>query len=99
MPLPTSTLEMLRQYWATHRHARLLFPADGRACRIIAKQGKSTAQAAMSPTAVQHAIKKITQQIDFGKKVSLHTSAAFLCDSPTRSRRELEGHSEVHGAQ
>ena len=73
VPLPTSTLEMLRQYWATHRHSRLLFPADGRACRIIAKQGKSTAQAAMSPTAVQHAIKLITTQIDFGKKVSLHT--------------------------
>ena len=73
VPLPTSTLEMLRQYWATHRHSRLLFPADGRACRIIAKQGKSTAQAAMSPKAVQGAIKLITQQIDFGKKVSLHT--------------------------
>jgi site-specific recombinase XerD len=27
----------------------------------------------MSPTAVQGAIKKITKQIDFGKKVSLHT--------------------------
>ena len=27
----------------------------------------------MSPTAVQGAIKKITNQIDFGKKVSLHT--------------------------
>ena len=73
VPLPTSTLEMLRQYWATHRHSRLLFPADGRACRIIAKQGKSTAQAAMSPKAVQGAIKLITTQIDFGKKVSLHT--------------------------
>lgn len=73
VPLPTSTLEMLRQYWATHRHCRLLFPADGRACRIIAKQGKSTAQSAMSPTAVQGAVKKITKQIEFGKKVSLHT--------------------------
>ena len=73
VPLPTSTLEMLRQYWATHRHSRLLFPADGRACRIIAKQGKSTAQAAMSPKAVQGAIKLITTHIDFGKKVSLHT--------------------------
>jgi site-specific recombinase XerD len=73
VPLPSSTLQMLRQYWSTHRHSRLLFPADGRACRIIAKQGKSTAQAAMSPTAVQGAVKKITRQIDFGKKVSLHT--------------------------
>jgi site-specific recombinase XerD len=27
----------------------------------------------MSPTAVQGAMKKITNQIDFGKKVSIHT--------------------------
>ncbi len=29
VPLPTSTLDLLRQYWITHRHRRLLFPADG----------------------------------------------------------------------
>ena len=73
VPLPTSTLNLLREYWCTHRHRKLLFPADGRACRIIAKQGRSIAQATMSPTAVQHAVKLITKQIDFGKKVSLHT--------------------------
>ena len=28
--LPTSTLEMLRQYWTTLPHSRLFFPADGR---------------------------------------------------------------------
>src|SRR5680860_927445 len=30
VPLPKATLRVLRDYWATHRHARLLFPADGR---------------------------------------------------------------------
>ncbi|MCR9295458.1 MAG: site-specific integrase [bacterium] len=73
VPLPTSTLNLLREYWCTHRHRKLLFPADGRACRIIAKRGRSIAQATMSPTTVQHAVKLITKQIDFGKKVSLHT--------------------------
>ena len=77
IPLPTSTLELLRQYWATHRHRRMLFPADGRAHglnkRVLNKNGSSTATTPMSPTAVQGAIKKITRQIDFGKKVSLHT--------------------------
>lgn len=68
VPLPTSTLQLLRQYWVTHRHKRLLFPADGRN-----HQGISTAQTPMSPTAVQGAMKKITRQIDFGKKVSIHT--------------------------
>ena len=27
IPLPQPTLELLRQYWVTHRHAELLFPA------------------------------------------------------------------------
>lgn len=62
VPLPTSTLEMLRQYWTTHRHSRLLFPADGR-------EGQFT------------------------------HSAPLLCNSLARSRCELEGHSEIHGAQ
>jgi site-specific recombinase XerD len=45
-----------------------LFPADGRD-----HQGSSTAATPMSATAVQGAMKKITTQIDFGKKVSIHT--------------------------
>jgi site-specific recombinase XerD len=68
VPLPTSTLQWLREYWLTHRHRRLLFPAEGRD-----HQGSSTAATPMSPTSVQGAMKKITTQIDFGKKVSLHT--------------------------
>ena len=65
---PDETLRLLREYWVTHRHQRLLFPADGRN-----HQGMSTATTAMSPTAVQGAMKKITRRLDFGKKVSLHT--------------------------
>jgi len=68
VPLPTSTLDWLRLYWTTHRHPRLLFPADGRN-----HTGISTAQTPMSPTAVQGAMKKITNEINFGKKVSIHT--------------------------
>jgi integrase/recombinase XerD len=30
VPLPERTLELLRQYWKTHRHPVLLFPAEGR---------------------------------------------------------------------
>ena len=68
IPLPTATLHLLRLYWVTHRHKRLLFPADSREHKDM-----STATTPMSPTAVQGAIKKITKQIDFGKKVSTHT--------------------------
>jgi integrase len=30
VPLPHSTFHLLRQYWRTHRHPRLVFPALGR---------------------------------------------------------------------
>jgi site-specific recombinase XerD len=68
VPLPSSTLQQLRSYWVTHRHKRLLFPAEGRD-----HLQASTATTPMSMTAVQGAMKKITKQIDFGKKVSIHT--------------------------
>jgi len=29
LPLPEKTLLLLHQYWKTHRHPRLLFPASG----------------------------------------------------------------------
>ena len=38
IPLPTSTLDLLRQYWITHRHRRLLFPADGREHKLSSKK-------------------------------------------------------------
>jgi len=66
--LPSSTLDLLRWYWVTHRHPRFLFPAEGRNHKRA-----STATTPMSVTAVQGAMKKITKQIDFGKKVSIHT--------------------------
>jgi integrase/recombinase XerD len=68
VPLPTSALHMLRSYWLEHRHRRFLFPADGRHHKEM-----HAAKTPMSPTAVQGAMKKITRQIDFGKKVSTHT--------------------------
>jgi len=68
IPLPSSTLVWLREYWMTHRNPTFLFPADGRNHR----QG-ATATTPMSMTAAQGAIKKITKQLKFGKKVSTHT--------------------------
>lgn len=68
LPLPTSTLERLRLHWLTHRHPRLLFPADGRN-----HKQSSTALRPMPPSTVQKAMKTIVEQINFGKKVSIHT--------------------------
>ncbi|MBL8818561.1 MAG: tyrosine-type recombinase/integrase [Planctomyces sp.] len=54
IPLPNSTLLALRRYWATHRHPKFLFPADGRDHRGISHaQGPSAAKTPMSETAVQ----------------------------------------------
>ena len=96
VPLPTATLQLLREYWLTHRHRRLLFPADGRD-----HQGSSTAATPMSATAVQGAMKKITTQIDFGKKVSIHTLrhsfATHLLEDgqDIRTIQTLLGHKDV----
>lgn len=96
IPLPTSTLRLLREYWKFHRHARFLFPADGRK-----HTGISTAQTAMSPTAVQSAIKKITKRLNFGKKVSTHTLrhsyASHLLEAgvPLKAIQKFLGHSSL----
>ena len=68
LPLPTSTLNLLRQHWLTHRHPRFLFPADGRNHR-----NQPTAETPMAPTTPKDAMKLITKQLKFGKKVSCHT--------------------------
>jgi integrase len=72
IPIPVSTLKLLRVYWATHRHPRFLFPADGRN-HTLAQDGISQATTPMSETAVQGAMKSIVKAMNFGKKVSTHT--------------------------
>jgi site-specific recombinase XerD len=75
IPLSQFTLDALRRYWITHRHPKLLFPADGRnhSLQTLKPPAVSTAKTPMSETAPQTAIKKITRQLNFGKKVSIHT--------------------------
>ena len=68
LPLPSATLHLLRKHWKTHRHPTLLFPADGRNHR-----GASTAQRPMPPSTVQKPMKQIVEQLNFGKKISVHT--------------------------
>lgn len=69
VPLPSSTLELLRNYWASHRNPTWIFPAEGR----NHKQA-STATQPMSESSVQDVIKAVLDQLDLGNRgISTHT--------------------------
>jgi site-specific recombinase XerD len=72
VPISQFTIDALRRYWTTHQHPRFLFPADGRN-HTLRPGTVSTAKTPMSMTAPQGAIKKITRELNFGKKVTIHT--------------------------
>jgi integrase/recombinase XerD len=52
VPLPERTLEMLREYWKTHRNPELLFPAEGRSHIELSKSTEP-----MSKSSVQGAFR------------------------------------------
>ena len=69
VPLPHSTLKLLRQHWLTHRHPTLLFPALGRDGK-----GAPQAQTPMAKSSVQGAFRKAKFEAAIRKKnVSIHT--------------------------
>jgi site-specific recombinase XerD len=68
VPLPSSTLTMLRQYWARHRNAHLLFPATGRDHRQAA-----TATQPMGKATVQGAMRRVVLQLGLRKSIHVHT--------------------------
>lgn len=53
VPLPPSTLAVLRAHWVTHRNLRLIFPAAGRS-----RQEASRSEDHMSVSSVQGAIRE-----------------------------------------
>ena len=68
VPLPRRTLTVLRQYWATHRHAVWLFPATGR------DHGEApSATEPMARASVHGAMKRVVQELGIKKKVTTHT--------------------------
>jgi site-specific recombinase XerD len=84
VPLPTTTLAALREYWATHRHPTWLFPATGRDHRRAA-----TADRPMERSSVQGALRRVVHELKLRKTISIHT-LRHNADSrimPTRVRR------------
>ncbi len=69
VPLPKRTLALLRQYWRTHRHPRLLFPAEGRRHHL----DLTKATEPMSISSVQGAFRAALKQSRLNKRASVHS--------------------------
>ena len=97
VPLPDDTLILLRKYWKTHRHPRLLFPASGR--------GHNKTPLSDSPMAiasVQGAFRQAKLAAGIKKRrVSIHTLrhsyATHLLESGLNIRviQEYLGHAQL----
>lgn len=68
VPLPERTLQLLRDYWRTHRNPVLLFPAEGRDHIDPAK-----ATEPMSKSSVQDAFHAALKESGNNKHASVHT--------------------------
>ena len=68
VPLPESTLEILRGYWSLHRHAVWLFPA-----RTAAGLHPSQAERPVSVSSVQRAFRAAVQASGVRKAATVHT--------------------------
>jgi site-specific recombinase XerD len=68
VPLPESTLRMLRAYWATHRNPKWLFPATPNTGRPLAD-----ADAPISALVVAQAFRAAVQASGIRKNATVHT--------------------------
>lgn len=69
VPLPESTYQLLRKYWATHRNAKLIFPALGREGK-----GAASAERPMAVDSVQGAFRQARYAAGIKqRRVTIHT--------------------------
>ncbi|MDI6793887.1 MAG: tyrosine-type recombinase/integrase [bacterium] len=94
VPLPQTTLQMLREYWSTHRNPLWIFPAPGRGGIAM-----PTANQPMPKSSVQNVFKAALKQGGIHKRASVHTlrhsDATHLLEAGVNLRliQEYLGHS------
>ncbi len=68
VPLPESTLKLLRSHYKTHRNPLLVFPAPGRG-----EANESTSSKPLPDTSIQTVFKKSLREVGINKDASVHT--------------------------
>ena len=68
VPLPERTVELLREYWVTHRNPVWMFPSEGR----VHVELKSSTEP-MHKSTVQHAFRAALKETKINKAASVHT--------------------------
>ena len=96
--LPIDTLRMLREYWATHRHPRFLFPAGGRG---TPGQRHASASTHVPHTTIQDVWRLVVTQSGTMRKICVHTLrhsyATHLLEAgvPIRVVQQYLGHTSL----
>ncbi len=97
VPLPKSTLHILRNYWKRHRNPLWIFPRLGRSGLEGPKATKPMAKAS-----VQGALRRVLKQLKFTKRISIHTLrhsyATHLLEEGVNIRRiqQYLGHNSLN---
>lgn len=97
VPLPESTLSILRSYWKLHRNPVWIFPRLGRS----SKEGP-TATIPMNKSSVQGALRRVLKQLRLKKRISIHTLrhsyATHLLEAGVNIRRiqQYLGHNSLN---